>query len=109
MTCAPTSRRSSSNTTIVSGCIRPWATGHLEEFEQAASSATTSQGATMSFFRHPEIFRSDVCLLFEGKPTETGSPDHRLDESPAGYSLAGWSPSVVYQTIRLDKEARNSE
>jgi putative transposase len=63
-----------------------------EEFEQAASSATTSQGATMSFFRHPEIFRSDVCLLIEGKPTETGSPDHRLDESPAGYSLAGWSP-----------------
>jgi putative transposase len=63
-----------------------------EEFEQAASSATTSQGATMSFFRHPEIFRSDVCLLNEGKPIETGSPDHRLDESPAGYSSAGWSP-----------------
>jgi len=27
-----------------------------------------------------------------GKPTEAGSPDHRLDESPAGYSSAGWSP-----------------
>ena len=26
------------------------------------------------------------------KPTEAGFPDHRLDESPAGYSLAGWSP-----------------
>ena len=63
-----------------------------EEFEQAASSTTTSQGATMSFFRHPEIFRSDVRLLNNGEPTETGSPDHRLDESPAGYSSAGWSP-----------------
>jgi hypothetical protein len=46
----------------------------------------------MSFFRHPEIFRSDVYLLTDGKPTETGFQDHRLDESPAGYSLAGWSP-----------------
>ncbi len=31
-----------------------------EEFEQAASSATASQGASMSFFRHKESFRSDV-------------------------------------------------
>jgi len=63
-----------------------------EEFEQAASSTTPSQGATMSFFRHPEIFRSDVRFLIDGGPTEAGSPDHRLDESPAGYSSAGWSP-----------------
>jgi putative transposase len=33
-----------------------------EEFERAASSATISQGASMSFFRHPEIFRSDASL-----------------------------------------------
>jgi len=39
-----------------------------EEFEQAASSATASQGATMSFFRHPEIFRSDVHFLINGGP-----------------------------------------
>jgi hypothetical protein len=62
-----------------------------EEFEQAASSAG-SHGATMSFFRHPEIFQSDVRFLLNGEPTEGDSPDHRLDESPAGYSLAGWSP-----------------
>jgi transposase InsO family protein len=31
-----------------------------EEFEQAANAAMSSQGATMSFFRHEEIFRSDV-------------------------------------------------
>ncbi len=45
----------------------------------------------MSFFRHGEIYRSDV-VLDDGEPTEAGSPAHRLDESPAGYSLAGWSP-----------------
>ncbi len=46
----------------------------------------------MSFFRHEEIFRSDVTSLHSGEPAEASSPAHRLDESPAGYSLAGWSP-----------------
>ena len=59
-----------------------------EEFEQAAMTETTSLAATMSFFRHEKIYRSDV----EGKPAEAGLPDHRLDESSAGYSSAGWSP-----------------
>jgi putative transposase len=80
-----------------------------EEFEQAASSEKLSQGATMSFFRHPEIFRSDVVVdrtkLGPGyrlplvgpeaqskDATEGTRPAHRLDESPAGYSSAGWSP-----------------
>jgi len=61
-----------------------------EEFEQATTPATTSLGASMSFFRHEEIFRSDGGL--NRKSTEADSLDHRLDESPAGYSLAGWSP-----------------
>ena len=64
-----------------------------EEFEQAAGSASTSQGAIMSFFRHEEIYQSDVGSRTEGEPAETGSPDHRLDESPAGYSSAGCSPA----------------
>lgn len=63
-----------------------------EEFEQTATPAATSQGATLSFFRHKEIYQSDVGSQSEGEPAETGSPDHRLDESPTGYSLAGWSP-----------------
>lgn len=58
-----------------------------EEFEAAAQPETTPPGATLSFFRHEKIYRSD-----ERKPTEAGSLDHRLDESSAGYSLAGWSP-----------------
>jgi len=63
-----------------------------EEFEQAAALAATSQGATMSFFRHEEIYQSDVGFPIVGEPAEIGSPAHRLDESPADYSLAGWSP-----------------
>jgi hypothetical protein len=64
-----------------------------QEFEQAVASGE-GHGATMSFFRHEEIYRSDVGSLIDGKPTEAGSPDHRLDESPAGYSLAGCSPAL---------------
>ncbi len=63
-----------------------------EEFEKAANTSTTSDGATMSFFRHQEIFRSDIGSLNNEELTEAGSPDHRLDESPAGYSSSGWSP-----------------
>jgi putative transposase len=63
-----------------------------EEFEQAVELGAASTGATMSFFRHKEIFRSDVDSFESGETAETASPAHRLDESPAGYSLAGWSP-----------------
>jgi putative transposase len=65
-----------------------------EEFEQEAAPGATSEGATLSFFRHEEIYQSDVGLQTEGEPAETDSPDHRLDESPAGYSLAGCSPAA---------------
>ena len=58
-----------------------------EEFERAAFIQTTSLGATMSFRRHEKIYRSD-----NEKPAAAGSPNHRSDESSAGYSLAGWSP-----------------
>jgi putative transposase len=63
-----------------------------EEFELTAGSA--ADGAKMSFFRHPEIYRSDEILQKNGKPAGTGSPAHRLDESPADYSSAGWSPPL---------------
>jgi putative transposase len=71
------------------------ALGYLppEEFEQAATTAATSDGARMSFFRHPEIFRKDGSLK-TGKPAAANSPAaHPFDESPAGYSSAGCSPA----------------
>lgn len=71
------------------------ALGYLppEEFEQVLAASATSQAAKMSFFRHEEIFQSDGGSTVQGEPAETGPPDHRLDESPAGYSSAGCSPA----------------
>jgi putative transposase len=44
------------------------------EFEQDVNASTISQGATMSFFRHEEIYRSDAGSSTEGEPSKTGSP-----------------------------------
>jgi transposase InsO family protein len=63
-----------------------------EEFEQAFGPEAAAQGATLSFFRHREIYQSDVLKKEREPATVTDSPDHRLDESPADYSSAGWSP-----------------
>src|SRR5882724_6339902 len=41
----------------------------------------------MSFSRHSEIYPSDG-----GAGFAANAPAHRLDEFPAGYSSAGWSP-----------------
>jgi hypothetical protein len=41
----------------------------------------------MSFPRHRKIFPSDGSAGITAN-----APTHRLDEFPAGYSLAGWSP-----------------
>jgi hypothetical protein len=41
----------------------------------------------MSLLRHREIYPSDG-----GAIAVDHAPAHRLDEFPAGYSLAGWSP-----------------
>lgn len=71
-----------------------------EEFEQrsVASTATTLAGeceaAKMSFFRHGEIYRWDGKSGSEhGELNHSSSPAHPIDESPAGYSLAGCSPA----------------
>ena len=45
-----------------------------EEFEQQLESPVTSGGATMSFFRHEKIYRSDV----KGESADAHSPDHRF-------------------------------
>jgi putative transposase len=80
-----------------------------EEFEQAAGPETVSRGATMSFFRHREIYQSDVASNAKGKPAETGSPDHRLDESPTGYSSAGWSPPEPASALPAEDHSEGDE
>ena len=42
----------------------------------------------MSFLRHEEIYP-----LMRARPRTTAPPAHRLDEFPAGYSLAGCAPA----------------
>jgi putative transposase len=80
-----------------------------EEFEQVANATTTSQGATMSFFRHKEIFRYDVGFPINGEPTGVGSPDHRSDESPVGYSSAGWSPPEPASASPAEEHSEEEE
>jgi transposase InsO family protein len=63
-----------------------------DEFEQVATEVACL-GASMSFFRHEEIYRpmSDSSWQCLGATT-AAAPTHRLDEFPTGYSSAGWSP-----------------
>jgi putative transposase len=68
-----------------------------EEFE-AATQPAASTGASMSFFRHGEIYRSTKRprgrpRKNSGEPVSPSSPAHPIDESPVGYSLAGCSPA----------------
>lgn len=68
-----------------------------EEFEAACLTQTVAPAPSVSFPRHEEIYRS--WKKRRGRPRKTGgepvcadSPAHRIDESPVGYSLTGWSP-----------------
>jgi transposase InsO family protein len=64
-----------------------------EEFERVAQTGAASAGATMSFFRHGEIYRwKERAEAGNGEPARSSPPPHPIDESPVGYSLAGWSP-----------------
>src|SRR5579864_6427273 len=51
----------------------------------------------MSFPRHKEIYPSDG-----GSTREGSAPAHRLDEFPAGYSLAGCSPAEPASASPVD-------
>ena len=48
----------------------------------------------MSFLRHQEIYRPMWVSLWRSLgATTAAAPTHRLDEFPAGYSLAGCAPA----------------
>jgi putative transposase len=64
-----------------------------EEFEREANTGVNSAGATMSFFRHEEIYQFDEGRKHSGKRPKSRPPAHRSDESPAGYSSASCSSS----------------
>jgi putative transposase len=93
------------------------------EFEQGAGSAGFSRGASLSFFRHEEIYRTDGDVG-EGRPSqanpsvagiETGSDPQTAprtigcDESPAGYSSASCSPAELASASPAAGESKTEE
>src|ERR1700739_274624 len=67
------------------------------QFEAASAPQSGSPVPGVSFSRHGEIYRSwkkrrGRPRKGSGEPVSNGSPAHRIDESPVGYSLTGWSP-----------------
>jgi putative transposase len=67
------------------------------EFEQQGrmqDSAAELAAPRMSFFRHRKSIDPMSCSGTGGEP-EPDSPPHRLDEFPAGYSLASCSPAEL--------------
>jgi len=80
-----------------------------EEFEQEASPAINSAGATMSFFRHGEIYQSDVEGSSSGERPKSRPPAHRSDESPAGYSSASCSPAELASASPAERHLEREE
>ena len=82
-----------------------------EEFEQAVASTTVTAGATMSFFRHAEVYRPDeinasrVSDSITRSGPQTAPQTIGFDESPAGYSLASCSPAELASASPADRDS----
>jgi putative transposase len=79
-----------------------------EEFEREANTGVNSAGATMSFFRHGEIYQSDVGNS-SGERPKSRPPTHRSDESPAGYSSASCSPAELASASPAERHPEGEE
>ena len=83
-----------------------------EEFEteiQSGKSEANSAGAKMSFFRHGEIYQSDVGGNSSGERPKSRSPAHRRDESPTGYSSASCSPAEPASASPAERHPEGEE
>ena len=80
-----------------------------EEFEREPSTGVNSAGATMSFFRHGEIYQSDGGGNSSGERPKSRPPVHRSDESPAGYSLASCSPAELTSSSPAERHPEREE
>jgi putative transposase len=82
-----------------------------EQFEREVKNGVNSAGATMSFFRHGEIYQSDVGNS-SGERPKSRPPTHRSDESPAviprRVALQQSSPPLHQPSVIL-KEKRKFE
>jgi putative transposase len=79
-----------------------------EEFERESNTGVNSAGATMSFFRHGEIYQSDVGNS-SGERPKSRPPTHRSDESPAGYSSASCSPAELASASPAERHPEREE
>jgi transposase InsO family protein len=80
-----------------------------EEFEQALDSTKTSAAATMSFFRHEEIYRPDGRHPLTRSGPQTAPRTIGFDESPAGYSLASCSPAELASASPAEDDSEGEE
>jgi transposase InsO family protein len=80
-----------------------------EEFEREANAGVNSAGATMSFFRHGEIYQSDGGGNSSGERPKSRPPTHRSDESPAGYSSASCSPAELASASPAERHPEREE
>jgi putative transposase len=81
-----------------------------EEFEAAHPPANAVPVPGVSFPRHGEIYRSwsrrrGRPRKPDGEPVPPSPPTHRIDESPVGYSLTGWSPPEPVSASPTVKES----
>jgi transposase InsO family protein len=80
-----------------------------EEFERDTSPAVNSAGASMSFFRHGEIYQSDARTHRSEERPESRPPAHRPDESPADYSSASCSPAELASASSAEGHSEGEE
>ena len=80
-----------------------------EEFEREVNPGVNSAGATMSFFRHGEIYQSDGGGNSSGERPKSRPPAHRSDESPAGYSSASCSPAELASASPAERHPEREE
>ena len=78
------------------------------EFEAALVPTTDSLGATMSFFRHEEIYRPDVSKTITGSNLGSAPRTIGIDESPTGYSSEGCSPAEPTSASPIQNIVQNS-
>ena len=80
-----------------------------EEFERETNTGVNAAGATMSFFRHEEIYQSDEERKRSGERPKSRPPAHRSDESPADYSSASCSPAELASASPADRHLEREE
>ena len=79
-----------------------------EEFEQQLESTATAAGASMSFFRHGEIYQPDGPHATRSDP-QAAPQTIGFDESPAGYSLASCSPAELASASPAGDDLKGDE